>query len=83
MNDVAETPADETASAAPLFRVVKGNPSDEDIAALVTILAGASGGGADSGPGDRNLWGHPVTKLRYSHTSWQLVTLLERTFIRH
>jgi Acyl-CoA carboxylase epsilon subunit len=83
MNDVAETPAGETASAAPLFRVVKGNPSDEDIAALVTILAGASGGGADAGPGDRNLWGHPVTKLRYSHTSWQLVTLLERTFIRH
>jgi hypothetical protein len=82
MNDVAETPADETASAAPVFKVLKGNPTDADIAALVTVLAGASGGGADVSPGDRNLWGHPVAKLRYSHTSWQLVTLVERTFIR-
>ena len=82
MNDVTDAPADETASAAPVFKVLKGNPTDQDIAALVTVLAGASGGGVEAGRGERNLWGHPVTKLRYSHTSWQLVTLVERTFIR-
>lgn len=82
MNDVADAPADETVSAAPLFKVLKGNPTDADIAALVTVLAGASGGGGDAGPAERNLWGHPVTKLRYAHTSWQLITLVERTFIR-
>jgi hypothetical protein len=40
---------------------------------------------SDSSPpeaGDRNDWGHPVSKLRYAYTSWQLVTLVERTFIR-
>ena len=71
------------AVAAPLFQVLKGNPTDEEIAALVTVLAGASGGGnADAGPQERNLWGHPVTKLRYSVTSWQMITLVERTLIR-
>nr|WP_155929789.1 acyl-CoA carboxylase subunit epsilon [Mycolicibacterium sp. CBMA 234] len=65
-----------------MFQVVKGNPSDEELAALVTVLASASGGGAAAGTGDRNDWGHPVSKLRYAHTSWQLVTLVERTFVR-
>ncbi|WP_410506085.1 acyl-CoA carboxylase subunit epsilon [Mycolicibacterium mucogenicum] len=70
------------APVAPLFEVVKGNPSDEELAALVTVLASASGGGGAPEAGDRNDWGHPVSKLRYAYTSWQLVTLVERTFIR-
>ncbi len=70
------------APVAPLFEVVKGNPSDEELAALVTVLASASGGGGSAAAGDRNDWGHPVSKLRYAYTSWQLVTLVERTFIR-
>jgi hypothetical protein len=84
-NDVQtpEEAAEESVEApvAPLFQVVKGNPSDEELAALVTVLASASGGGAAEA-GDRNDWGHPVSKLRYAYTSWQLVTLVERTFIR-
>ncbi|MDR3663359.1 MAG: acyl-CoA carboxylase subunit epsilon [Mycobacterium sp.] len=78
---MADEPETQTPAAA-LFQVVKGNPSDEEIAALVTVLAGASGGSADAGPGERNLWGHPVSKLRYSQTSWQMVTLVERTYMR-
>jgi hypothetical protein len=77
-----ETEAPVEAPAAPLFQVVKGNPSDEELAALVTVLASASGGGGEPEQRERNDWGHPVSKLRYAHTSWQLVTLVERTFIR-
>ena len=87
-NDLADVSADNVPEAeaaeapvAALFQVVKGNPSDEELAALVTVLASASGGGAAEA-GDRNDWGHPVSKLRYAYTSWQLVTLVERTFIR-
>ena len=65
--------------AAPEIRVIKGNPSDADIAAVVTVLAGLSGAPADTGPAEINLWGHPVDKLRYPMTSWQRITLLERT----
>jgi hypothetical protein len=73
---------DSTPVTAPEIRVVKGNPTDADIAAVVTVLASRSGARADSGPAEINLWGHPVDKLRYPMTSWQRVTLLERTHVR-
>lgn len=63
-------------------RVERGNPSDEDIAALVAVLAGASGGRREPVVPPRNMWGHPVTNLRYAVFSWQRMTLLGRTFIR-
>ena len=66
------------------IKIVKGNPTDEEVAALVTVLAGASGGGARSTRGRRirDLWGHPVDKLRYASFSWQRVTQVERTHLR-
>lgn len=63
-------------------RILKGNPTDAEIAAVVTVLAGLGGGAAEPGLIERNLWGHPVDKLRYPLTSWQRVSLLERTHIR-
>ena len=67
----------------PHFQVVKGNPRAEEIAALVTVLAGAGGAGhAEPGPQELNPWGHPIDKLRYDVTSWQRVTLLERMHMR-
>jgi hypothetical protein len=66
----------------PEIRVVKGEPSDEELAAVVTVLAAAAGGAGAPGPQELNLWGHPVDKLRYPVTSWQRVTLLERTHMR-
>ena len=64
------------------IRILKGNPTDAEIAALIGVLASASGGSPDPGPIERNLWGHPVDKLRYPFTSWQRVTLMERTHLR-
>ena len=64
------------------IRVLKGNPTDAEIAAVVTVLAGLGGGAAEPGPIERNLWGHPVDKLRYPLTSWQRVSMLERTHLR-
>ena len=67
---------------APEIRVLKGEPTDEELAAVVTVLAAAGGGASEPGPQELNLWGHPVDKLRYGVTSWQRVTLLERTHVR-
>lgn len=64
------------------IRILKGNPTDAEIAAVVTVLAGAGGAPAEPGPTERNLWGHPVDKLRYPLTSWQRVSMLERTHLR-
>lgn len=51
--------ADETA-AAPAVRVVRGNPSDEELAALVTVLAAASSAAAPAEPPVVDTWGHPT-----------------------
>lgn len=64
------------------IRVERGNPSDEDIAVLVAVLGGASGGRREPVVPPRNMWGHPVSNLRYSVFSWQRITLLGRTYIR-
>jgi hypothetical protein len=68
----------------PVIQIVKGNPTDDELAALVTVLAGAQSGvsSADLEPQGRDLWGHPADKLRYSKFSWQGVTLVERTHLR-
>jgi hypothetical protein len=67
----------------PVIKVIKGKPTDEEVAALVTVLAGASGGAqVDRGPQVRDLWGHPVDKLRYATFSWERVTQVERTHVR-
>ncbi|MCV7193250.1 acyl-CoA carboxylase subunit epsilon [Mycolicibacterium brumae] len=66
----------------PDARILRGNPSDEDLAALATVLAGIAKQGGNPGPQEFNPWGSPVDKLRYPVTSWQLVTLLERTHMR-
>ena len=66
----------------PRIEVLKGSPTDEELAALVTLLAGAGGGPTDVGPQELNKWGHPVDHLRYSVFSWQTVTLVERTHMR-
>jgi hypothetical protein len=67
-----------------VIQVVKGNPTDAEVAALVTVLAGATNGvsSADLEPQERDLWGHPVDKLRYSVFSWQRITKVERTHMR-
>ncbi|MEV0670683.1 acyl-CoA carboxylase subunit epsilon [Mycobacterium sp. NPDC050441] len=64
------------------IKVLRGQPTDAEMAALMAILGTAGGGTAEPEVRDRNLWGHPVDKLRYSIFSWQRVTLLERTHLR-
>lgn len=63
------------------IRVLKGSPTDAELAAVVAVLT-AAGGGAAPGPQELNRWGHPVDKLRYPAASWQSVTLRDRTHVR-
>ncbi|MGV0734904.1 hypothetical protein BA059_15430 [Mycolicibacterium sp. (ex Dasyatis americana)] len=64
------------------IKVLRGEPTDEEMAALMAVLSSAGGGAEEPVVRDRNMWGHPVDKLRYSIFSWQRVTLLERTHMR-
>ncbi|GFG51733.1 hypothetical protein CQY20_10715 [Mycolicibacterium agri] len=64
------------------INVLKGEPTPDELAALVAVLSAATGGVVEPGPQEINRWGHPVDKLRYEPFSWQLVTLRERTHMR-
>ncbi len=82
VSDPRDMTIDDPPSSAPEIRIVKGQPSDFEIAALTTVLSASSGGQPAPGPQELNPWGHPVGKLRYSILSWQRITMLERMHMR-
>ena len=65
----------------PHIQVLKGNPTDDEVAALITVLAGASGG-VEQAPRVFSQWGLPVDRLRYSIHSWQRMSLQQRAHMR-
>ena len=66
----------------PHIKVLKGKPTDEEVAALIAVLGSAAGGGGEVGQPEISRWGLPVDKLRYSIFSWQKLTLVQRTHMR-
>ncbi|MBF6204707.1 acyl-CoA carboxylase subunit epsilon [Streptomyces gardneri] len=62
-SNAAALPAEATAE--PFFRVVKGSPTDEELAALVCVLSAAANGTAQTGPaGPPDMWGRPTLMHR-------------------
>jgi acyl-CoA carboxylase epsilon subunit len=66
----------------PHIQVLKGNPTDEELAALIAVLGSAGGGAGEAGPRESSRWGLPVDKLRYSISNYQRITLQERVHMR-
>ena len=77
VSDVTEPHAHE-----PRIQVLKGKPTDEEVAALIAVLGSAGGASGDVGQPEVTRWGLPVDKLRYSVFSWQKLTLVQRTHMR-
>ncbi|GAB3942020.1 acyl-CoA carboxylase subunit epsilon [Corynebacterium tapiri] len=49
---------------APEFQVVRGNPSDDEVAALSAVLAQITAEAQSDARGDRNLWGQHQSRRR-------------------
>ncbi|MDT5021791.1 MAG: hypothetical protein QOI33_2315 [Mycobacterium sp.] len=85
-DDQAAVSSDETRPAdlphAPDIQILKGRPTDDEVAALVAVLSSAVGGGGAPPPPVFSQWGLPVDKLRYSIHSWQRMSLQQRTHMR-
>jgi hypothetical protein len=47
---------------APLLRVVRGNPSAQELAALVAVVAARASAGPEPARPARPLWGRPVLR---------------------
>ncbi|HUH70718.1 MAG TPA: acyl-CoA carboxylase subunit epsilon [Mycobacterium sp.] len=61
----------------PHIRILKGQPTDEELAALIAVL-GSAGGARQPAQPEKTRWGLPVDKLRYAITNYQRITLQER-----
>jgi hypothetical protein len=51
----------------PLLRVVKGELTPEELAALVTVVAARGSGGTPAKKPQRSEWGHPARAVRGIH----------------
>jgi len=47
-----------------LFRVVRGEPTDAEVAALTVVLAAASAAGAPGAATPRDRWSDPADRMR-------------------
>jgi Acyl-CoA carboxylase epsilon subunit len=66
----------------PHIRVLKGQPTDAEVAALIAVLSSAGAAGGEAGQLEHSRWGLPVDRLRYSVFSWQKLTLVQRAHMR-
>jgi hypothetical protein len=65
----------------PHIQVLKGQPTDVELAALLAVL-GSVGGGAQPEQPERTRWGLPVDRLRYAMSNYQRVTLQQRVHMQ-
>ena len=48
----------------PLLRIVRGTPSDEELAALTAVVTAAARATTSTPPRRRSAWGDPAARLR-------------------
>lgn len=65
----------------PHIQILKGQPTAQELAALVAVLGSIGGSGPTTAP-EPSRWGLPVDKLRYPVFSWQRITLQEMMHMR-
>ena len=58
----------------PHIKVLKGKPTDAEIAALVAVL-GSAGGAPEPAQPERTRWGLPVDRLRFAMSNYQRLTM--------
>ncbi len=61
----------------PHIRILKGRPTDQELAALIAALASVSGAPEPAQP-ESTRWGLPADRLRYAISNYQRLTLQER-----
>jgi len=66
----------------PHIQVFKGQPTDEELAALIAVLGSAAGGAPKPEQCERTRWGLPVDRLRYAMSNYQRITLQQQVHMR-
>lgn len=66
----------------PHIQILKGEPTVEEVAALVAVL-GCAGGAPEPEQPERTRWGLPVDRLRFAMTNYQRLTFQQMTHMKH
>jgi hypothetical protein len=67
----------------PHIQVLKGNPTDAELAALVAVLGGVGAASPEPTQPESTRWGLAVDRLRYAMSNYQRLTLQQMTHMRH
>ena len=78
-----ETPTVETPQPAePHIQILKGRPTDAELAALITVLSTAGGAPEPAQP-ESTRWGLPVDRLRFAMSNYQRLTMQQIVHLKH
>ncbi|ASW91835.1 acyl-CoA carboxylase subunit epsilon [Mycobacterium marseillense] len=66
----------------PHIQILKGEPTVEEVAALIAVL-GCAGGAPEPEQPEQTRWGLPVDRLRFSMSNYQRLTMQQMTHMRH
>ncbi|HUE34561.1 MAG TPA: acyl-CoA carboxylase subunit epsilon [Mycobacterium sp.] len=66
----------------PHIQILRGHPTDEELAALIAVL-GSAGGAPEPAQPERTRWGLPVDRLRYAMSNYQRLTMQQMTHMKH
>ncbi|MEI7717896.1 MAG: acyl-CoA carboxylase subunit epsilon [Mycobacterium sp.] len=75
------TEGTESTANEPHIAILKGTPTDAELAALIAVLAGAGGAPAPVQP-DATRWGRPEDRLRFAMSSHQRLTMQQMTSLK-
>jgi hypothetical protein len=81
MSDETPTTEDPQQPRVPHIRILKGRPTDAELAALVVVL-GSVGGAPPPAQPEITRWGLPVDKLRYAMSNYQRLTMQQITHLK-
>jgi hypothetical protein len=65
----------------PHIQILRGRPTDAELAALITVL-GSAGGAAQPAQPESTRWGLPVHRLRFAMSSFQRLTMEQITHMK-
>jgi hypothetical protein len=82
MNNPASVTYETAQPHEPHIQILKGQPTDEELAALIAVLGGVAGAEPEPEPTERTRWGLPVDRLRYAMHNYQRVTMQQRLHMR-
>ncbi len=65
----------------PHIQILKGQPTTEELAALIAVL-GSAGGAPQPAQPERTRWGLPVDRLRFAMSNYQRLTMQQMTHMK-